>query len=58
MAAEKPLRIYIIAGEASGDLLGAHLMHALKSQSTRPLSFYGIGGDKMTEEGIKSLSLL
>ena len=47
--------IYLIAGEASGDLLGAHLMRALKSQSPRPISFYGVGGEKMTAEGLKSL---
>ena len=52
---EKPLVIYIIAGEASGDLLGAHLMRALKAQSSRPIRFYGVGGDKMTAEGLDSL---
>lgn len=49
------LKIYIIAGEASGDLLGAHLMRALKEQSTRPIQFFGVGGPKMEAEGIKSL---
>lgn len=52
---EKPLVIYIIAGEASGDLLGAHLMRSLKKQSTRPITFYGVGGDKMMAEGMDSL---
>lgn len=52
---EKPLVIYIIAGEASGDLLGAHLMQSLKKQSPRPIIFYGVGGDKMTAEGMDSL---
>ncbi len=47
--------IYIIAGEASGDLLGAHLMRSLKAKSKRPISFYGIGGEKMEAEGLKSL---
>jgi len=47
--------IYIIAGEASGDLLGAHLMRALKQQPTQPIVFHGIGGEKMTEEGLTSL---
>ena len=51
----KPLHIYLIAGEASGDLLGAHLMRALKKQSKRPLIFSGVGGDKMIAEGLKSL---
>jgi len=55
MSDEAPLKIYLIAGEASGDLLGAHLMRALKAQSKRPIKFFGVGGDKMAAEGLKSL---
>jgi lipid-A-disaccharide synthase len=55
MNAEKPLIVYVIAGEASGDLLGAHLMRAMKKQSSRPVIFYGVGGDKMAAEGLNSL---
>ncbi len=47
--------IYIIAGEASGDLLGAHLMRELKTISPSPLVFYGIGGEQMEKQGLKSL---
>jgi len=47
--------IYIIAGEPSGDVLGAHLMRALREHSPQQLLFYGIGGEKMEEEGLKSL---
>lgn len=52
---EKPLIIYLIAGEPSGDLLGAHLMQALRIHSKRKLLFYGIGGEKMEAEGLNSL---
>ncbi len=46
--------IWIMAGEASGDVLGARLMAALQRQ--RPgLSFRGIGGARMTERGLCSL---
>ncbi len=46
-------RIFIIAGEASGDVLGARLMAALRAQ--RPeLEFSGIGGARMTEAGLVS----
>lgn len=46
--------IYIIAGEASGDVLGGRLISSLKE--LRPdLEFHGIGGDMMQGEGIKSL---
>lgn len=47
--------IYLIAGEASGDLLGARLMHALKEQHGEEISFAGIGGPLMEKEGLKSL---
>lgn len=47
-------KIFIIAGEASGDVLGARLIQALKRQSP-DLEFSGIGGARMTEAGINSL---
>ena len=47
-------KIAIVAGEASGDLLGAHLISALKAQRT-DLSFFGIAGPKMMREGAKSM---
>ncbi|MET0379526.1 MAG: lipid-A-disaccharide synthase [Spongiibacteraceae bacterium] len=49
------LRVGIVVGEASGDILGAGLMHALRAQSSRPLEFVGIGGPLMLAEGIRSL---
>jgi lipid-A-disaccharide synthase len=46
--------IGIVAGEASGDLLGSHLIRALKKH--RPdLEFVGIAGPKMIGEGAKTL---
>lgn len=48
------LRIFMIAGEASGDNLGANLMRALKER--RPdIEFFGVGGARMAEEGLASL---
>jgi lipid-A-disaccharide synthase len=46
--------IYIVAGEASGDVLGARLMRAMQRQQAG-LTFAGIGGARMAEEGLDSL---
>ncbi len=49
-----PQTIWLLAGEASGDILGARLMAAL--HASRPdLIFRGIGGPRMTEAGLASL---
>lgn len=48
--------IYLIAGEVSGDILGARLMAALKSEdSQQDFCFSGIGGAAMQENGLASL---
>lgn len=48
--------IFIIAGEESGDALGAGLMQAIAERSKEPVRFIGIGGDKMeSQKGFKSL---
>lgn len=46
---------YIIAGEPSGDALGAKLMRALSMRLGTEARFRGIGGPKMIEEGLTSL---
>ncbi|MGE0873907.1 MAG: lipid-A-disaccharide synthase [Burkholderiales bacterium] len=54
MAGDEPLRAGIVAGEASGDLLGSHLVGALLAREPR-FSFTGIGGPRMIAHGVQSL---
>ncbi len=54
----KPVKIFLIAGEPSGDLLGARLMHSLKKTCENQnitLAWCGVGGQRMVEEGLSSL---
>lgn len=50
-----PLKVAIIAGEVSGDLLGADLVAALKLQHGGPLELVGVGGDALEAQGLHSL---
>ena len=52
---ETPPRLFLIAGEHSGDALGARLMAALKTQSAGRIGFAGVGGPRMKAEGLDSL---
>jgi lipid-A-disaccharide synthase len=49
-----PLRLFLIAGEPSGDRLGAALMAGLR-QLSPSVAFDGIGGPLMQGEGLTSL---
>jgi lipid-A-disaccharide synthase len=50
----RPLRIFLIAGESSGDFLGASLMRALRRQRA-DIEFSGVGGSRMMAAGLHSL---
>lgn len=47
-------RVAIVAGEESGDLLGAALMTALRAREP-DVAFTGVGGRHMAEEGLRSI---
>ena len=50
-----PLRIFVIAGESSGDFLGAAMMRALRAKYPEGVEFTGVGGSRMAEAGLTSL---
>lgn len=54
-AAERPLTVFIIAGEESGDLLGANLMRALSERQGGRVAFVGVGGSRMAAQGLQSM---
>jgi len=49
------LNVFLVAGEESGDRLGADLMRALRQRAGGEVSFAGVGGRAMAAEGITSL---
>lgn len=53
-AAAGPL-VFLIAGEPSGDALGARLMAALRERTGGAVRFAGVGGEEMEAGGLKSL---
>ena len=49
------MKIYLIAGEPSGDALGGRLIKALRNKLGNEVEFMGVGGENMEKEGLKSL---
>ncbi len=50
----RPLKIMLVAAEASGDVLGAGLAKALKARLGDDVTFVGVGGPRMGAEGVAS----
>ncbi len=47
--------IYLVAGEPSGDLLGAYLIAALRREAGNGVRFAGVGGENMAGADLSSL---
>lgn len=43
-ATDGELRVFIVAGEVSGDIIGSRFMNSLKRLSPFPVRFAGVGG--------------
>ncbi len=51
----RSLKIAVIAGEVSGDLLGGDLVAALKTRYSGPVELVGVGGEALQGQGLTSL---
>ncbi|ACM26473.1 lipid-A-disaccharide synthase [Agrobacterium rhizogenes] len=51
----RPLKLAVIAGEVSGDLLGGDLVAALKRRYDGPVELIGVGGEALEAQGLRSL---
>ncbi|MBE9554655.1 MAG: lipid-A-disaccharide synthase [Proteobacteria bacterium] len=51
----RPHSIFIIAGEPSGDVLGARLIAALRELTGGKVEVCGVGGEMMREQGLESI---
>ena len=51
----RPLTVFLIAGEESGDALGANLMEAILGSTEGEVRFLGVGGSRMARLGLVSM---
>lgn len=52
---KEPLRLFLVAGEHSGDQIGGKLIPALRGLARREIEFSGVGGEAMAAQGCASL---
>lgn len=50
-----PLKLAVVAGEVSGDLLGGDLVASLKRRYGGPVDLIGVGGEALEAQGLQSL---
>jgi lipid-A-disaccharide synthase len=51
----RPLKVYLVVGEESGDQLAAPLMRSLRDRLDGQVEFRGVAGDRMIAEGMETL---
>ncbi|MCB1549566.1 MAG: lipid-A-disaccharide synthase, partial [Hyphomicrobiaceae bacterium] len=52
--ARSQVRLFVIAGEHSGDALGGKLMAAINARRKGSVRYLGVGGDAMEAQGLVS----
>src|SRR5690606_17903274 len=52
---DRPLKLAIVAGEESGDLLGADMVEALRTLAGREVRLSGVGGRHLGALGLSSI---
>lgn len=52
---DRPLKVFLSAGESSGDILGGRLIAALAERCPAGLDLQGVGGPEMEKHGLRSL---
>jgi len=52
---QRDLNVFLVAGEHSGDALGARLMSAIRRHCSDRVRFEGVGGPRMEKAGMDSL---
>ncbi|MEX0852373.1 MAG: lipid-A-disaccharide synthase, partial [Bauldia sp.] len=52
---DRPLAVFVVAVEESGDILGADLMRALGDRLRGQVRFVGVGGQRMIQAGLRAL---
>lgn len=55
LPADRPLHVFVVAGEESGDQLGGALMEGLLALTPAGVRFSGVGGRRMAASGLHSL---
>jgi lipid-A-disaccharide synthase len=55
MSAPRPLKIALVAGEESGDILGADLIQSLTALHGAGVDLLGVGGSRMQALGLRTL---
>jgi len=54
MSLSPNIKIFILAGESSGDYIGSFLMDGLQDRNNKKLTFFGVGGPLMQKKGLKN----